>query len=96
MREAYKGRGLIDTAAAQSLVSAEGDESSTDFGLTDREVEILQLMAAGRTNKEIAQALIISPGTVRFHVSNVLSKMGVKNRTEAVSMALRDGLVEGE
>ena len=93
VRDAYQGRGSIDAAAAQSLVSSERDESSIDYGLTAREAEILDQMAVGRTNKEIAKILIISPGTVRFHVSNILSKMGVKNRTEAVSLALRDGLV---
>jgi NarL family two-component system response regulator LiaR len=93
VRDAYQGRGSIDAAAAQSLVSSERDEPSIDYGLTAREAEILEQMVAGRTNKEIAKILIISPGTVRFHVSNILSKMGVKNRTEAVSLALRDGLV---
>jgi NarL family two-component system response regulator LiaR len=93
VRDAYQGRGSIDAAAAQSLVSSERDELSIDYGLTARESEILDQMVAGKSNKEIAQELVISLGTVRFHVSNILSKLGVKNRTEAVSLALRDGLV---
>jgi NarL family two-component system response regulator LiaR len=96
VREAYQGRGSIDSAAAKTLVSEGHDEPSTEYGLTAREAEILELMVAGKTNKEIALTLTVSPGTVRFHVSNVLSKLGVKNRTEAVSLAWQDGLVEGE
>jgi NarL family two-component system response regulator LiaR len=96
IREAYHGRGTIDSAAAQSLVSIRDGTKKLEFDLTPREQEILILMVEGKPNKEIAQDLTISLGTVRFHVSNILSKMGVKNRTEAVSAALKYGLVQGD
>ena len=62
--------------------------------LTDRELEVLRLLAHGRQNKEIAAALGISERTVKFHVSAILAKLGVGNRTEAVGKAAQLGLVE--
>jgi non-specific serine/threonine protein kinase len=61
--------------------------------LTEREAEVLRLLAAGRTNIAIAEALHIGPGTVRTHVSNILSKLSVRTRTEAATYAHRQGLV---
>ncbi len=63
--------------------------------LTPREVEVLRLMAAGYPNREIAQALHLAEGTVKNHVSNVLLKLGVRDRTRAVLRALELGLVSG-
>ena len=63
-------------------------------GPTRRQQEILRLIAQGMSNAEIAQALEISEGTVRIHVSNLLFKLGVKRRTEAVAVALKRGLLE--
>jgi len=94
IRQAYHGRGTIDSAAAHSLLEIGDDVQALDSNLTVREKEILGLMAEGKTNKEIAQVLTISLGTVRFHVSNILSKMEVSNRTEAVSFALKEGIVK--
>lgn len=62
-------------------------------GLTQREVEILRLVAAGKSNPEIAEELFISPRTVSTHVSNILNKIGTVNRTEAVTYASRQGLL---
>jgi DNA-binding CsgD family transcriptional regulator len=64
------------------------------FGLTDREREVLALVAAGRTNGQIATALFISPKTASVHVSNILAKLGVSGRVEAAAVAHRLGLVE--
>ncbi len=61
-------------------------------GLTDREVEVLRLITAGRTNRAIAQALFISPNTVLHHVSSIFAKLGVANRAEAAAYATRLGL----
>lgn len=61
-------------------------------GLTGREVEVLRLIAAGRSNRAIAQALFISPNTVLHHVSNIFAKTGVANRAEAAAYATRQGL----
>ena len=96
IREAYQGRGTIDAAAAQALINKSNAPSIPEYALTQREREILGLLVAGKTNKQIARELTLSPGTVRFHISNILSKMGVSNRTEAVSLALRNEIVERE
>ena len=59
--------------------------------LTNREVEVLQLLARGKSNQDIAEALVISPGTVRTHVSNILSKLHLASRTQATLYALKQG-----
>ena len=61
-------------------------------GLTQREVEVLRLVAAGRTDREIAEELVISTRTVTTHVGNILNKVGAANRTEAATYATRSGL----
>jgi DNA-binding CsgD family transcriptional regulator len=68
--------------------------ASFPFGLTDREREVLELVAAGRSNGQIAKALFISPKTASVHVSNILAKLGVGGRVEAAAVAHRLGLVE--
>ena len=61
--------------------------------LTARELELLPLLAAGKTNPEITDALFIGRGTVRNHVSHILAKLGAKTRTEAADLARRQGLL---
>jgi DNA-binding NarL/FixJ family response regulator len=61
-------------------------------GLTGREVEVLRLIAAGHSNRAIAQALLISPNTVLHHVSNIFAKTGAANRAQAAAYATRQGL----
>ena len=68
---------------------------AAELGLTHRELEIVPLLVAGRTNAEIAQALVISPRTVGVHVSRILMKLGATRRTEAADIAQRRGLVSG-
>ena len=60
---------------------------------TPRELEVLQLMGQGARNKEIAERLVIAERTVKIHVGNILSKLNVDNRTEAVAVALKSGLL---
>jgi DNA-binding CsgD family transcriptional regulator len=62
------------------------------LGLTPREAEVLALVAAGHSNRQIAQALFISPKTAAVHVSNILAKLGVAGRVEAAAVAHRLGL----
>ena len=93
IREAYRGRSTIDSAAAQALVASVDESPTLRDDLTEREREILELLVEGKTNRDIADQLNLSSGTVRFHVSNILSKMGVSNRTEAVSQALQQGMI---
>jgi two-component system NarL family response regulator len=62
---------------------------SEEVGLSEREVEVLRLVAAGRSNREIATELSVSENTVKFHLRNILQRLGVSNRTEAVTVALQ-------
>jgi DNA-binding NarL/FixJ family response regulator/signal transduction histidine kinase len=94
IRDAHKGRATISSIAATALINASLQPIPLTGSLTDKEDEVLNLLVEGKTNKEIAEQFSLSPGTVRFHVSNILSKMGVSNRTEAVSLALQHGLTK--
>jgi DNA-binding CsgD family transcriptional regulator len=86
-------------AAKLSLATARPPTGATaraaELGLTYRELEILPLLVAGRTNAEIAQVLVISPRTVGVHVSRILQKLGAARRTEAADIARRRGVVPG-
>lgn len=76
-------------------LSTESREKQGDrFALSDREIEVLKLVARGLANKAIATQLSISENTVKYHLKNILQKLNVRNRTEAVSQAFRTGLVE--
>lgn len=92
IRLAAKGRGVVAPEAVRALI----DRASDDYQLhlTDREREILSMLARGLTNPQIAERLMISVSTVNFHVHNILDKLGAKTRTEAVTIAVREGLIE--
>jgi DNA-binding NarL/FixJ family response regulator len=81
---------LTPRAAARLMREVRAPESPQ--ALTDRETEVLRLLAAGRANKEIARALSIGEQTVKTHVSNILSKLGVQSRTQAALYAAQIGL----
>jgi DNA-binding NarL/FixJ family response regulator len=68
-----------------------GDRDIDSYGLTERELEVLQLVAAGRSNPQIASELFISPKTASVHVSNIISKLNVTSRGEAAAVAHRLG-----
>lgn len=93
IRSAHQGQSTIEAAAAQMLLHA--SQKSTQLGgdLTGRERQVLALLVDGMTNREIAKQLSLSHGTVRVYVSNVLAKLGVRNRTEAATLALQNNLV---
>ncbi len=92
IRNAAKGRATLDDAAIQALIQT-NHRPDPAYNLTPREEEVLRLLVQGKTNNEIGLALQISLATVRLHVSNILAKLDVTNRTEAVSVALQNGLV---
>jgi DNA-binding CsgD family transcriptional regulator len=85
---------LVRSAQLSSDRSPKGDGELQRLGLTDREAEVLRLVAAGRSNRQIAEELFISPKTVSVHVSNVLAKFGVTTRGEAAAAAHRLRLFE--
>ena len=88
---AAQGRSTIDPALVPGLFS-DPKEPSGLADLTERERQVLDELATGETNQQIAARLGISPGTVRVYVSNVLAKLGAANRTEAAAIAFRAGL----
>lgn len=104
----YKGIYQLDPAVAQKLVAAlssgadskrasrENVSTSTNrvsAGLTERELEVLQLASQGLTNSEIAHRLFISDGTVKNHISSILSRLGLRDRIQAIIYAKENGLV---
>lgn len=98
IRVAHAGGSLLQPAvAARLLESVRGEGVATPVPaepLTRREREVLGWLGRGRTNREIARELDISERTVKFHVSAILAKLGASNRTEAVRLAVEQGLIE--
>jgi len=98
VREAHQGRAQLHPDVAAKLMSAVAgrEEAPRPAGeeLTEREVEVVRLVARGLNNREIAAALTISDKTVKTHVSNILGKLRLQDRTQLAIYALREGLVE--
>ena len=92
IRAAHAGKSTLAPEAAQVLIQATREPPPPGHDLTPREREVLALMVEGLSNPDIAKRLVMSRSTVKFHVSNILSKLGVASRTEAVSLALRHDL----
>jgi NarL family two-component system response regulator LiaR len=93
IRAAHAGRATLSQDVAQVIVQTAGQPPEPGLDLTEREREVLALMVEGLNNTQIAGRLTVSPSTIKSHVSNILSKLGVSSRTEAVTLALRHGLV---
>ncbi len=93
IRAARAGRSTLAPEATQALVQATMQGQAPDYDLTPREQEVLTWMAKGLSNPEIAEQLTVSPVTVKFHVSNILSKLSATSRTEAVAVAMQRNLI---
>lgn len=90
IRAAFSGQATLSAEATQALVQATNHPATLGGDLTEREREVLSLMIEGLNNTQIAGRLSVSPSTIKSHVSNILSKLGVASRTEAVTLALRN------
>jgi len=92
IRAAYAGRSTIASEAAQELVKVTTQAPPLGEDLTDRQREVLALIVEGLSNNEIAERLVISMATARYHVSTILSKLGAANRAEAAALAVKHKL----
>ena len=95
IRDIYKNKPVLQPEVAKRLmldIRTQDNQTSQDKALTVREIEILEQVALGKTNQEIADVLFVSERTVRTHITNILSKLGLSNRTQAALYALREGI----
>ncbi len=93
IRAAYLGRSTLSPEAAKALIQATRPSKQPLVDLTEREREVLHLVVQGQSNQQIADAMVISLATVKAHISNILSKLGVSSRTEAIAYAIKHKLV---
>jgi DNA-binding NarL/FixJ family response regulator len=97
IRVVHQGGSLLQPVVASRLLNqlaGQGAAAEPTAELTSREHDVLRLLAQGRQNKEIAAELFITERTVKFHITSILAKLDASNRTEAVTIALQQGLVE--
>lgn len=95
IRDVHQGKPSLSSDIARKLMNelqGASDLPPTEEPLTEREMDVLRLVAQGLSNQDIAETLVIGEGTVRTHVSNILSKLHLANRTQAALYALREGL----
>jgi NarL family two-component system response regulator LiaR len=93
IRDAVSGRSTLSPEAARVLVQATRSTKRPSYDLTEREMEVLNLVVQGNSNQQIADAMIISLATVKAHISSILSKLQVSSRAEAIAFAIRNKLV---
>ena len=94
IRSAREGRPTLAIEATQALIQAAAPSPVVDYDLTQRQLDVLEHIVEGRSNIDIAERMILSPSTVRHHVSEILSKLGASNRAEAAVIAMKHGLTK--
>jgi len=93
IRDAFSGKSTLSPEAATALIHATRPSKPSLNELTDREREVLNLVVQGQSNQQIADAMVITVATVKAHVSNILSKLQVSSRAEAIAFAIKNKLV---
>jgi NarL family two-component system response regulator LiaR len=93
IRAAVSGRSTLSPEAARALVQATRPTKQPLYDLTEREMEVLNLVVQGNSNQQIADAMVISVATVKAHMSNILSKLQVSSRAEAIAYAFKHKIV---
>ncbi|WP_135555473.1 response regulator [Paenibacillus cymbidii] len=97
IRAAANGQSILESQVASKIMNRfrqPKPAAAPHHELTDREMEVLRLIAGGRSNQEVADELYIGVKTVKFHVTNILAKLGVEDRTQAAIYAFKNGLAE--
>jgi NarL family two-component system response regulator LiaR len=94
IRIADTGRTILSSEATKALLKSDKRPGDLGYDLTQRELEVLELMAKGYSNAEIAQQLTITISTTKHHVRSILSKLGAANRAEAAVLALKHNLIQ--
>ncbi len=93
IRTIHQGEAVFSAPVAEHLLNPDQAEAGRGFHLTDREIEILRLLGSGLNNYQIASELTISQSTVKFHIANILGKLGVETRSEALVTAAKHNLI---
>lgn len=93
IRTVYKGKHVIDAALMKQIIESTPEKPDNDFDLSPRELEILKLIAGGMSYSQVADQLTISMSTVKFHVGNILTKLNVETRNEAILIAAKNKII---
>jgi NarL family two-component system response regulator LiaR len=93
IRDAVSGRSTLSPEAATALIHATRPTKQPSCNLTEREMEVLHLVVQGQSNQQIADSMVITVATVKAHISNVLSKLQVASRAEAIAYAIKHKIV---
>jgi NarL family two-component system response regulator LiaR len=92
IRDAASGKSTLSPEAARALINATRPKKQPLVDLTERELEVFKLVVQGHSNQQIADAMVISVATVKAHISNILSKLQVSSRAEAIAFAIKNKL----
>jgi NarL family two-component system response regulator LiaR len=96
IRAAASGQSLLDPAVASAVMQELAHGEKPEVVLSEREQKVLRQLALGHTNREIAETMMVSPETVKTHVGNILAKLHLAHRTQAVIYALKYGIISLE